>query len=1173
MRARTGLRTGLCLVLTLLAGSRRLAAEDVAALRRAFAAPAPAKTLNPLFWLHGEEDEAAIRQIIAKMDEGGCSEFTIESRPHKDYLGKKWWSDLAICLDEAEKRGMKVWIFDEKWFPSGVAGGLVVKADPRFARQYLVAHRQDVKGAQSVSVKVPAGDHLVSIVVGKKAAGRIDPATLRVIPPDGVGPGGTLRWAAPAGDWSIFCFVQRHAGNYIDSLSSACLDKFVELTHQATYERFKDKFGKTIQGFFTDEPGFHNGGGQFPWTFGFLGLFKAAKGYDLEPLLPALMADVGPETHAIRFDYWDYLVTRYAEVFYKKIGDWCHAHGVRHIGHLYEHSQLHYSFGAGPGHFFRTEQYMDMGGIDVVFYQVGPGSRNADYWGMPKLASSVSHIYGKPDDLAMDETYGAYGWRCGLTHMKWLTDWQCVRGINVLVPHAFNPKWPDEDCPPFFYARGRNPQWVHFRRWADHTNRVCALLQKGKFVADAIVLYPAESRWVGQCEPVEDVEAVLQQGQVDFDIVPYELWTDPSRCRIDGRRVRIQQTDYKVVVLPGVTFIPLAVLQRLGEFVESGGMVIASRRLPARSCDRGKDAAVQALVKGIWDAKGIRRGFLAPNASELKAILRAGHFEPDVAFRPDQPDLRVLHRKRAGADIYFVTNESIRQTVQGELTLHGTGCAEWWDPMTGQCRPIVGVQTIPERLLVPLRLAPYESGFVVVTQTDRRDDGPRLLWADGGTITTVTTDGADVVVEAIAEPANTPANQDRLAAAVQVGQTTRFGRVAKTRLEARTLPADGWTLQLGDAKAPATLGSWTSRDAAYSGVGTYRRAFSVPAGWIGQGRVTLDLGDVQELAEVRVNGKSAGVRICPPYVFDVTALVSPGANALEVDVINTASNYHRAAVKSRWAKTLPSGLIGPVSVRFSGKTQLRLMPSDTSVPAVLAPAARVRQGEIEITWRSVLPSLGTVVYGQGTTLNAKAAESGAPRTYHSVALRDLTPNQEYRARVDAGPTPGPLVVFKTPPENVLSARFGARTTASSVHGPGFPPESVIDGDRVGAGWHHDRGGWNDATQGKWPDWIAIGLPAPKQIGRVEVFTLQDAFPIGSWVEPTEALRFTKYGIVDFEVQLKTNAQWQSVGRIRDNDRVWRTVTFDPRTATAVRVVVHAAKQDYSRIVEIEAYAH
>ncbi len=1158
----------IAVLLSLLVLTRPAGAENLEALRKDFTASDPPKTLGPLFWLHGDEDEQLIRHIIGKMDEGGCCEFTIESRPHKFYLQQKWWDDLAVCFDEAEKRGMKVWIFDEKWFPSGMAGGLVQQANPTFERQYLVAHRKDITGPGTQRITPPKGDRVIAIVAGKVTGKAIDPDSLRVVDSAGAAPAEPFPWKAPQGQWAVFAFVQGHHGRYVDSLSSACFDTFIKLTHQATYDRYKDKFGTLIQGFFTDEPGFHNHGGQFPWTFGFFDIFRSIKGYDLKRLLPALVADVGPDTHAIRFDYWDAVVTRYAEVFYKKIGDWCEAHGVRHIGHHYEHNHLHYSFGAGPGHLFRTQQYMHMGGIDLVCGQVWPETRSLDYWGMPKLASSISHIYGMTDDLAMNESFGAHGWRCGLTDMKWLTDWQCVRGINTIVPHAFNPRWPDEDCPPFFYARGHNPQWKHFRIWADYTNRLCHLLRKGTFVGDAIVLYPAESHWIGWNEPVEEVQAALQKTQVDYDLVPYEFWSNPRVCRIRGDKIHIQMMAFKVVVLPGVDFIPVRVLERLKAFAEAGGIVIASSRLPSRSCDRGQDAKVAELVKQIWSDALANRVQLAETKPELQALLRSDLFEPDVQFWPGHEGLRVLHRRRAGADIYLLTNEWLDETVDGELSVRGHGRYEWWDATTGSCEPVRVSQVVSGRTLIPLRLQPFESRLLVRVSNASPDQAARVVWTHGGRLTHLSGDGQDVTLRAIAQPPANGAKPSPFAAATFDGDTVRFASSADITCASQAVPNHGWTLELNGKTEPAKLGSWTTRAKRFTGTGIYRRAIDVPPDWLGQGRILLDLGRVEELAEVRVNGTDTGVRICPPYQVDVTRLAKAGRNQVEVAVINTLSN--RLDGKSRWAHAQDSGLLGPVALRLHRVGELRVTADDAAPDVVLDPHVRVTSRAVKITWRTVRASLGSVRFGKQGQLDKTAKESGLPRTYHAVELRDLAPEQTYQAVVEGTDK---KLTFTTPTRNLLLKDLGGKATASSTLNDHFPPSSVIDGDAVGKGWQDHKGGWNDATKGAWPDWIAVELPRPTKIGRVVVTTLQDAFSVGNWSEPSPDLRFTKYGIIDVDVQLRHHGAWVTVAEVRGNDRVQRDVTFKPRAADAVRVVIHKSMYDYSRVVELEAYSH
>lgn len=85
----------------------------------------------PFLWQHGEEEQA-IREEMARVHEAGIGAVCVESRPHPDFLGPKWWKDMDIIMEEARKRGMKVWILDDDHFPTGHAGGKVKEAPAGF---------------------------------------------------------------------------------------------------------------------------------------------------------------------------------------------------------------------------------------------------------------------------------------------------------------------------------------------------------------------------------------------------------------------------------------------------------------------------------------------------------------------------------------------------------------------------------------------------------------------------------------------------------------------------------------------------------------------------------------------------------------------------------------------------------------------------------------------------------------------------------------------------------------------------------------------------------------------------------------------------------------------------------------------------------------------------------
>ena len=91
----------------------------------------------PFYWQHGE-DEETLREGMKRIHEAGIGAVCVESRPHPDFVGPKWWEDMDIILDEAHKRGMKVWILDDAHFPTGYINGRLAEFPQ--ARKLLVDH-------------------------------------------------------------------------------------------------------------------------------------------------------------------------------------------------------------------------------------------------------------------------------------------------------------------------------------------------------------------------------------------------------------------------------------------------------------------------------------------------------------------------------------------------------------------------------------------------------------------------------------------------------------------------------------------------------------------------------------------------------------------------------------------------------------------------------------------------------------------------------------------------------------------------------------------------------------------------------------------------------------------------------------------------------------------------
>ena len=157
----------------------------------------------------------------------------------------------------------------------------------------------------------------------------------------------------------------------------------------------------------------------------------------------------------------------------------------------------------------------------------------------------------------------------------------------------------------------------------------------------------------------------------------------------------------------------------------------------------------------------------------------------------------------------------------------------------------------------------------------------------------------------------------------------------------------------------------------------------------------------------------------------------------------------------------------------------------------------------------------------------------------------------------------------TGPTNVAAADYGGFAVASSTYSGAFPLAAVNDGDRTGAAWA-SGGGWADATNNAFPDWVQIDFGAARTIDRVVVYTLRDSY-YGTAVEPGDAETFALFGILDFTVQAWNGASWITVGTVSGNNLVKRTIAFGIVTTDRVRVTVTNALFGYSRIVELEAW--
>ena len=706
------------------------------------------RDMSPFLWLHGDDTKERLEMYIGKVPEGGNGSFTVESRPHTDWLGPTWFRDLGICLDAAKKHNLTMWILDEKWWPSQSVGNNV---PTQYAAKKLVAIAADTEGPKEFTADGYGGERYIATVAGRLTDdGKIDADSLLDLKPfihDGA-----LRWTAPAGKWRIMKFTHEQAPPLtqfkqlsVDGASGDCVDWYIRTVYQPHFDHFKDDFGKTIAGFFYDEPETQGDWGTE------LDRTLAEWGVDWKKAYVAYKFDLAGESQAAaRFQYLDAFAETWGRTMFGGITEWCHQHGVMSRGHMMEHNNLYWRPEYCAGDMFRLQRYSDMGGIDAVWSQFRWGEReplpvHKPLWSTPKLASSISHVFGKRDDLAMVEIFGLRGQDITYPEMKWWTDHMQVCGVNFQTPCSFNPRAPyDFDCPPFFYNGGYEPRWPLYRVYADYVDRLSLMLSGGRHVCPVAMLCNGNIRQIAGVLPPnpgvdgelqknyttacnagkhvlapEPVSEALQDSLSDCDWLPFDVFE--KEAKLSGKEVLLQQERYQVLIVPGTEVIPYETLAKVKAFADHGGIVIGHGFTPTKSATLGKTAAdIARLNAGIpWK--------MLPEVPSVNDIKAAGiPLVMEVLEGETSGWLHMLHRVKSGRNVFFITNQNhLGEPRHFRFRIAAAGVPECWDPMRNEITA-VNYRLTDKGVEVDLTLEPNESELLVF-QPDKRDLPARVV--------------------------------------------------------------------------------------------------------------------------------------------------------------------------------------------------------------------------------------------------------------------------------------------------------------------------------------------------------------------------------------------------------------------------------------------------------------
>jgi hypothetical protein len=635
--------------------------------------------------------------------------------------------------------------------------------------------------------------------------------------------------------------------------------------------------------------------GHSTWTKSIMTEFARRRGYDIKPWLPVLIGRIVKSAEASEQFLWDFRKTHgdlMAENHYDQLTDLLRKRGMGRYTESHESGRAF----IGDGMEVKRKADIPMSAMWAPNPFTTPGATATEVANGYKMdvreSASVAHVYGQ--NLVAAESLTAIGNSFGYSpeKLKPTADMELACGLNRFVIHTsvhqpFDDKKPGLGLGPFGQWFTRHETWAEqAKAWTDYLARSSYLLQQGKFVGDIAYFYGEDNNITslfGLKPPA------IPEGY-NYDFINADALINVLSVK-NGKLVTPSGMSYEVLALDeNAKKMSLPVARKIRDLVKAGATVagVKPERTPSL---RDNQAEFAAIVKEVWGAN-------SPNVSAgqpLAQVLRAKKIAPDFTYSKPQADSETLfvHRRLADGEIYWVNNRKDRvEEIEATFRVQGKE-AELWHPETGRMEP-TAYRITGGRTTVPLQLNPNEAVFVVFR---------------------------------------------RPAAA----QSRALSRQVQTNLA--TL--DGaWDVQFQSGRgAPDKvtfdkLTSWTESAAPgvkyFSGTAKYTRTVNAPSAWFGRGvRLWLDLGDVKNLAEVLVNGKSQGVVWKKPFRIDVTEALKPGANAVEVKVTNLWVNRlvgdQQPNVTKKYAYTtmpfyqansplLPSGLLGPIQlVRVSAE--------------------------------------------------------------------------------------------------------------------------------------------------------------------------------------------------------------------------------------------------------------
>jgi len=706
---------------------------------------------------------------------------------------------------------------------------------------------------------------------------------------------GNLNWSAPSGNWTILRIGHVNTGRQNSPAPPEGTGwECNKLSPSGADAQFAGYIGRLVDGPLSN--GLLNGMlidswecYTQTWTNDMEAEFERVTDYQLRKWLPAVFGYV-VEDHET--------TTRFLHDWRATINDLFTHNFYGRMTELAHKNNLYITYETAAGDVFPADilEYFKFADVPMCeFWQpMTDGFVGSSNFKPVKPAASASRLYGKSRLAAEAFTSFDLTWDEHLSMLKEAANVNSIDGVTHLVFHTYthNPQTPFFPPGSSFgsgigtpFLRGQT-WWKYMPEFTSYLSRCSYMLERGKSVAD-VLWYLGD-----EINHKPNQNAPFPEG-FKYDYCNPDILLNRLSVK-DGMITTPEGLSYRILWLPDAPRMSPQTLEKIYELIDAGATVVgnAPNSLVTLTGGIKSQKRFETAIKKIWGNaahKGIRKVGKGRIISDmtLDKALKELKIEPDVRGG----NALWSHRQIDGADWYFVSAPK-GKGFKGSLDFRNNGCVEIWDPVTGNSKQALS-RINGDRTSVELDLAQAGSCFVVFRHGDR-SKAPKAETAQNNLISSI--------------PLSSP-------------WTLSF--------------PSGWgiteTLKLTSLKPWKDL-DISDEGKAFSGTAVYSTSFDIDQLKPGM-TVSLDLGDVEMIAAVTVNGKPLRTLWAKPYSLEITEAVKKGKNTLSIEVTSTWFNRlvydagQPEANRKTWtingpSKDFPlrnSGLLGPVALNFENK--------------------------------------------------------------------------------------------------------------------------------------------------------------------------------------------------------------------------------------------------------------